>query len=404
MSNINILENQDHPVHSPENSPGVPILRTLYFFYFSAFGIVVTYLNIFYRDRGLSGTKIGLLAAILPLVSIVAAPLWGIWSDRIGQVRRLLTISSIGVIIAISGIGLVRSFSWWVLFTILFAFFDSSVLPIMDSTTLRNLGQNRNRFGRERVWGSVGFIITVWAVGLILERIGSRWFFIFHMLAIVSVLITLNWLPNHKTKIRPAIRAGISQLIIKREWVIFAASLLMIGLGNFAINGFLGIYIKDLGGNEGLIGLAAALATFTELPILFWGEIILNRFGPWKLLMAAFAATSIRLILYSVMPAAGWVIPISLLNSITFGVYWIATVAYVDKMASDEIKSSAQGMLYAVLNISRMLAALVSGYLYDLVGAANLFLIAAVFSVCAVFLFWHNKPEGVKRQTYGGAI
>jgi PPP family 3-phenylpropionic acid transporter len=104
------------------------------------------------------------------------------------------------------------------------------------------------------------------------------------------------------------------------------------------------------------------------------------------------------------MPAAEWVIPISLLNSFTFGVYWIATVAFVDQMASDAIKSTAQGMLYAVLNISRMVAALVSGYLYDLVGAANLFLIAAMFSLFAIVLFWFNNPDKVKQESIGGEL
>ncbi|MGD8458451.1 MAG: MFS transporter, partial [Anaerolineales bacterium] len=78
----------------PENVPTiqhkVPVLRILYFFYFAAFGIIGTYLNIYYRDSGLSGLQIGILASVLPLVSMGAAPLWGIWSDRIGQVKNLL--------------------------------------------------------------------------------------------------------------------------------------------------------------------------------------------------------------------------------------------------------------------------------------------------------------------------
>ncbi len=404
MPNLELVKDKEQLAFSPEPRESLPILRILYFFYFAAFGIIVTFLNVYYRDFGLTGVQIGLLSFVVPLVSIVAAPLWGIWSDRIGQVKRLLMIASVGIIFAILGIGLADVFLWLVCFTLLFAFFDSSVLPILDSTTLRFLGKNRENFGRERVWGSIGFIIAAWGIGFVLQRFGSRWFFPFYILMILSVLITLKWLPNQKANYKPAVYANISKLILKKEWLIFSASLLLVGLGNFAVSGFLGIFIKDLGGNEGLVGTAAALATLTELPIMFWGNKILKRFGSWRLLLVAYLAISIRLFLYAVMPDAWWVLPISLLNSLTFGVYWIATVAYVDQMASDEIKSSAQGMLYAVLNVSRMVAALVSGYIYDIVGGGNLYFISALFSLLAIILFWFNKPVREQIIVDGGVI
>ena len=404
MPNLKIMEDENQFTLLPKTKGGEPILRVLYFFYFAAFGIIVTFLNVYYRDIGLTGVQIGLLSFVMPLVSIVAAPLWGVWSDRIGQVKRLLMISSIGIIFTILGIGLAHIFLWLLFFTILYAFFDSSILPILDSTTLRSLGKYRDHFGRERVWGSIGFIIATWGIGFILERLGSRWFFPFYILMILSVLITLIWLPNQKADFKPAVYANISKLLLRKEWLIFSASLLLVGLGNFAINGFLGIHIKDMGGHEGLVGTAAALATVTEVPIMFWGNRILNRFGSWQLLMVAYGAMCIRLLLYGIMVDVHWVLPISFLNSLTFGVYWIATVAYIDQMASDDIKSSAQGMLYAVLSVSRMAAALISGYIYDLVGGGNLYLISSVFSLFAIILFWFNKPSKNQIVVNGGVI
>jgi PPP family 3-phenylpropionic acid transporter len=401
---LELVKDKDQLGFLPKPRESLPILRILYFFYFAAFGIIITFLNVYYWDIGLTGVQIGLLSFVMPLVSIVAAPLWGIWNDRIGQVKRLLIIACVGIIFTVMGIGLAEVFFWLVIFTILFAFFDSSILPILDSTTLRFLGRNRDKFGRERVWGSIGFIIAVWGIGFVLQRFGSRWFFPFYILMILSVLITLKWLPNQKANYKPAVYANISKLILQKEWLLFSASLLLVGLGNFAVSGFLGIYIKDLGEDEGLVGMAAAFATLTELPIMFWGNKILKRFGSWRLLLVAYGAISIRLVLYAIMPDAWWVLPISLLNSLTFGVYWIATVAYVDQMASDEIKSSAQGMLYAVLNVSRMIAALLSGYLYDLVGGGNLFLISALFSLFAIILFWFNKPVREPIIVDGGVI
>jgi PPP family 3-phenylpropionic acid transporter len=272
----------------------------------------------------------------------------------------------------------------------------------LDSTTLRSLGKNRESFGRERVWGSIGFIFAVWGVGYILGILSSRWFFLFYILAILCMVVTLYWLPNQKTEYKPTIYSRISELLVKKEWMVFSASLLLIGLGSSAIEGFLGIYIKEMGGNEGLVGTAAALATLTELPIMFWGEKIVKRHGPWQLLMVAYGVSVFRLIFYSIIPEPGWVLLISLLHSLSFGVYWIATIAFVDQITSEDIKSSAQGMLYAVLYFSRMLSSLVSGYLFDRVGGRYLFLISALFSLMAVLLFWFNRPKGEPLKSIAG--
>ncbi len=371
----------------------VKVLRTIYFFYFAGFGIITTFLNVYYRDIGLSGLHIGMLSSVIPLISFIAAPMWGILNDRYGRVRNLLIISCLSLGVAISGIGLAGGFFWLVIFTAIYAFFDSSILTIIDSTTLRSLGKNREGFGRERVWGSVGFIVAVWGVGFILQQIGAQWFFLFYVLTTSGVLVTLFWLPNQKVAYKPAIRGGLRNLIFTKKWLIFSISLMLMGLGGSAINGFLGIYIKDLGGSEGLVGTASALATVTELPVMYWGMKILKRYSPWQLLMVAFGATTLRLLIYGVMPSANWVIPVCLLHSLTFGLYWIAIIAYVDQLSSNEIKSSAQGILYSMLSISRMLGSLVSGVLYDIVGAGSLFQISAAFSLLALLLFSFNKQK-----------
>ena len=126
-------------------------IRSLYFQYFASFGIIVTYLNIYYVDQGLTGVQIGVLSAVAPLVAIFVAPMWGVLSDRFGAARKLLIIACIGILFAIGGIYLSDIFSLLILFTLVFAVFECSILPILDSATLLNLGDDRSGFGRERV-------------------------------------------------------------------------------------------------------------------------------------------------------------------------------------------------------------------------------------------------------------
>ena len=49
------------------------------------------------------------------------------------------------------------------LFAVIFSmtFFWSAALPLIEATTLSHLGAETARYGRIRVWGSVGFIAAV---------------------------------------------------------------------------------------------------------------------------------------------------------------------------------------------------------------------------------------------------
>ncbi len=54
----------------------------------------------------------------------------------------------------------------------LMSFFWSASLPLIEATTLSYLGESTARYGRIRVWGSVGFILAVTATGYLLDAAG----------------------------------------------------------------------------------------------------------------------------------------------------------------------------------------------------------------------------------------
>jgi MFS family permease len=65
-------------------------LRLLYFLYFGGLGFIYPFLNLIFRRAGLTGTQIGWLATISSACALLAAPVWGRWSDRLPDPRRLI--------------------------------------------------------------------------------------------------------------------------------------------------------------------------------------------------------------------------------------------------------------------------------------------------------------------------
>ncbi|MCJ7549732.1 MAG: MFS transporter, partial [Anaerolineae bacterium] len=55
--------------------------RLFYFLFFAAMSSLMPYFAMHYRHRGMTGTQVGVLTGLLPLVGMIAAPLWSALAD-----------------------------------------------------------------------------------------------------------------------------------------------------------------------------------------------------------------------------------------------------------------------------------------------------------------------------------
>ncbi len=373
---------------------GLWIARALYFFQFGAVGAFFPYLYVYYRSIGLSGTQIGLIGSLPPLVGMIAGPLWGLLSDRFGAVRQLLILATAGSILAVLGLSAVQAFGALFLLTMVYAFFNNPIMPLLDSATLDLLEGQREHYGRQRLWGSIGFVITSWGFGLLLERIGLHWAFYGYVLLMFPLMILAWWLPVRRARLSAPLRRGLARLVRQRAWFFFSLSLVVLGIANSGMHGFLNIFVKEMGGSEGLIGTMWGVAALSEIPVMFLAAPLIVRLGPRRILAATYALYVLRWLLYGLMPSPIWAVPISLLHGLTFGALWVTGVAYVDALAPEELKATAQGLFFAsFFGFSRVLGTSLSGLLFDMIGPAALFQTYALFGLVALGLFWWGSPR-----------
>src|ERR671925_313778 len=90
-------------------------LTLFWFVYMGSVGIVLPYYSLYLKENaGLTGTELGWVLAILPLVSIIAQPFWGQVADRTGARSRIVALLSIGSAICYLAIGAASDF-WSIL-------------------------------------------------------------------------------------------------------------------------------------------------------------------------------------------------------------------------------------------------------------------------------------------------
>lgn len=95
----------------------------LYLFIYYGFGAFSPLITQYYKSIHLTGTQIGMISAVAPVVSIVAQPMWGMICDRF-QIRKAVLL---GTLLASGLVGLlftaVSTYAFVFLLYILLSFF-----------------------------------------------------------------------------------------------------------------------------------------------------------------------------------------------------------------------------------------------------------------------------------------
>lgn len=373
-------------------------LRGLYFFYFAAFGIVNTFLNVYYRSIGLSGTQIGWINTLAPLVGIFSGALWGMLNDRFGRVRLLLLVAAVGSAINLMGISAVRTFVWILPLAGAYSLFSNPLTLLLDTLNLSMLGGDQERYGRQRLWGSLGFIVSTTLAGFILERIGLHWMFSGYTIMILVFCGALVFLPGQPVRMTDSIWGGLSKLVRRPGWLLFMVSVGVLWVAVAGYYNFLSIHLTGMGATESLIGTAWSLAAVTEVPVMYFSAPLLKHLGARRMLVIAFVLYAVRLLLYGLMPSPGWALPIALMHGLTFGFFWVACVTQINALAPDELKATSQGLLSAVTNLATVVGSPINGALFDAVGGGALFRGLSVVCLAALGLYLLSQRQ-VKRAS-----
>ena len=70
------------------------VYKTFYFFFYGAFGIIIAYLPLYFKQLGLLASHVGLLTGARPLLQSIGAPFWGMLADKL-RVRKTILLAGL---------------------------------------------------------------------------------------------------------------------------------------------------------------------------------------------------------------------------------------------------------------------------------------------------------------------
>ena len=364
------------------------IPRLFYFCYSAAMAAVSPFLALYYRQIGLSEGQIGLLAGIPPLLGLIAAPLWGALADATQQHKRLLALAVVGTATAVALLSQIANLGLLVPVVMLYAFCNTPIMPLVDNSVLLLLGDRKADYGKHRLWGAVGWGVAAPVLGALIERFGLSWGFSAALLFLGSCLYAVQRLAVQPVSLGQPFWQGMRFFVTRWPWIVFLITLFLNGVAAGVGHNFLFLYLDQLHASKTLMGLSLLVEAVSEVPVFFFGNRLLQRWGARGLLLVALGANALRMFSYALMPAAWLVLPIHLLHGLTFSAMWIAGVSYANRAAPPGMGATAQGLLSGVsLGLAGATGALVGGVLYEWSGPALMFAWSGVVVLVGLLFF-----------------
>ncbi len=361
-----------------------------YFLYFAAAAALIPFFVLYYQYLGFSGAQIGLLAGLTPLIAMVGAPLWTNLADRTGRHRLILGLTMAGVITTALVIPTLNALLPVALMVALYALLGSPIVSLSDSATMSMLGDERSQYGRVRMGGTFGWAMAAPLAGLLVENNGLQmafWGYAAFMALALVVGQRLTFDSPSATGAPSAARSGVQTLLRNRRWVLFLAMAFMCGVGFASVNTYLFPYMQELNASAGVMGLALTLATLSELPVLFYADRLLKRFGAFGLLTLGMGMTGVRLLLFATASAPTGILAFQFLNGLTFPAVWVAGVSFAYDNAPPGLSATAQGLFGAMIfGFGAAAGGLLGGILLEAIGGRAMYLVFGVLVLLSLAL------------------
>lgn len=362
--------------------------RAIYFFYYCATASLLPFLVIYYESLGLSGYQIGFLAGIMPLIALFSGPFWGGLADATQEHKRLLLLAMSTSIVLAFFLSNTSAFLLLIPLVVLLAFFIAPIMPIVDNSVMDCLADRKDQYGKLRLWGAIGWGVAAPVVGWLIEQSDLSWAFYGYMI-LMSVGLLVAWkLSVRQAGIGSNFRVGLRSLLSNPSWSLFLSTVFVFGIGTSVIHSFLFLFLNDLEASKTLMGLSLMFATISELPILYFSDRLLNRFGATRMMIFSMSFLVLRLFAYSFIRIPIMVLIIQLLHGPTYSMMWVSGVSYADKNAPRGMGATAQGLFSGVLfGLSAAIGAFIGGFLYENIGPVAMFRLIGFFVLMGIVLF-----------------
>jgi MFS transporter, PPP family, 3-phenylpropionic acid transporter len=385
----------DAPALRTETSRHDPALRGAYALLGLVISAFVPFLTLVLRERGLSPDDIGIVLAVLSLSGVLAAPFWSHTADtRLGSVHTLQLACAAA---SVAGLALIATGSQLLVIAAVCAVLGAAQAPytaLTDSLALSLLGPERVlEYGSFRLWQSVGWGVGCVAIGAVLTATDVELALPLYAggVAIYAVYVARFGRRRPGGARRNGSRLGSVGEAIR---TVDHLPLYLLGVFTFATSthaagDFVPLRIVTGGGDALLVGVAAGVSAFVEIPFMRSSGTLTARFGLRAVFTAGAAVYAAASLAWSILPGPLAVTVVRIAIGVGFALTYVSMVQMTAQLVPERLRNTGQALLQiCTWGLAPMVGDAVGGVVYQHLGPPQLFVGSAVGIVVGIAVVW----------------
>jgi len=362
----------------------------LQFMFWATFAAYYPFMVVFLRNKGFSNTTIGLIVAINSLIVLFAQPFWGMVSDAMQSIKKVVIFCLAVAVVLLQPVPFVSSALFVGTILALVTAFESPLVPLLDNWIIQGIKIEKDlSYGSIRLWGSLGFAGMVQIYGRFINRFSIHVLFpIFLLMGCITIIVCI-WVKTDRPVSSGSEQGlNIGRLFKNYYYVSFLIFAIIISIPHRSAFVFLPNLMETLGGSDGDLGMVFAVMALSEVPVFLYTKVLLKKFKPVKLMVFSSSFFIIRQILYIISTSPIHLMGIQALQGPSFALFYNGMVYYIDELAPAELKSTAQTFANSMFfGLSGIIGSYAGGWIIDNYGLKSMYLMGTLISAGVSILF-----------------
>lgn len=353
------------------------------FCYYAHAGTWSTYATLFFADKGMTVAQIGVLMSMIQVLRIVGPNVWGYVADHYDRRVLVLRVAGFAALAGFSGFFFGSSFGHFMLAMVVLNLFTSGQAPICEALMLSEMKGDLTYYGRIRMWGSIGFIVSVTLASLALEHYGIvtlPWVAAALLVFTIGAAFRLRDVPRRVHKEAPPL---LRALLRRREVIAFFASTALMVSAHASLYTFYSLYLERSGYSKTVIGAMWSLGVLAEVLLFYFQAPLFKRWGAMRMMYLALGTAVARFVMIGAGSHMLWLlVAAQLMHALTFALHHSSSVMTLQRWFSGPLQARGQALYMSIsYGIGGSLGGLFLAQWWERVGAESVYYVAAVLAL-----------------------
>lgn len=364
-----------------------------YFLNFGSLGVFFPYLALFFKSNGFTGLQIGIVLGLVPLCKFLFTSKWTTLFNKSAKPNIFTGISVAGANIFLLFLIFFPSFIPAGVLVFLFSISRVGLLPAVDHCSMEFYRKSGIEYGKIRMFGSIGFIISTIIMGKIVDIYGvDSIVYAASILGVLSAIpllfLTMGDEIGKKDKHSSQTGFPLFYYYILAAVIFYFASFKFFG-------SFFNIKIEEAGFSQFHAGAIWGFGISCEVFVMFYAGKIFKRFKAVNILILSMILGGLRLFVVGYTDHLVLLYFINLLHGFAFGSYHLSILRIIQQKIPEHLRLSAQSRYSEMgFGMGAILGSVFSGIIYDTLGVNAIFFIGGFLAlISAAIVAYGIKPN-----------